>query len=83
MPAPDDDEVGRAIRHTYHDHRRQQARFVEQDVIRRRHHLLGVQTELDGSLFDAVYGAAVDVGLAVIAQTPVTGRNAKPSEQRP
>src|SRR5215471_6027236 len=50
-------------------------------MIRRDHHLLGVQPQLRGHLFHRVNRSPVDVSLAGFAQTPVAQPHAEAFEQ--
>src|SRR5262249_52896264 len=52
-----------------------------QQMIRRDHHLLGVQPQLRGHLFHRVNRSPVDVRLAGFTQTPVTHPHAEALEQ--
>jgi len=43
-----------------------------EDVVGRKHDLLGVQTELDRDVLEAVERGSVNVGLARLPESPIT-----------
>lgn len=54
---------------------------AQQDVVGRQHDPLGLEAVPDSHLLDGVDRGAVDVGLALVAQLPIAGRDAETGEQ--
>ena len=77
MLIPGDHEVGQFIGEAHHHQGRQGIGFFQEQVVGRQHHLLGLQAQLDGQVFQRINGGAIHRGLAGLAQAPIAGVNAE------
>ena len=74
--------MGRPARLPYQDQRRQGPGFIEQKMIWRQHHLLGIKTQVQKQILDRVDRSTVNRGLTGFAKPAIAYGDAKAFKDR-